>query len=201
MADALSQRAFATLAGVSHTAIGKAVRAGHLVEGEGGRLDPDEAQNASWLARHRDGGRSIGIPIEVNQGGHSTLNEPGPPEAETIDGAETALFSDWSGLRIDNLAADRLLREVPGEPEDQIGFLCLMMEGLRAALGEALAAQAEETRAELLALWQAALGIRRDLGEVTEIIMKLAGLEPAAAAIGVPESDPLREPGPAQESQ
>ena len=48
----LSQRAFARLVDVSHQAIGKALRAGHLVD-EAGRLDPDEATNAAWLARHR----------------------------------------------------------------------------------------------------------------------------------------------------
>jgi hypothetical protein len=70
----LSQRAFARLADVSHQAIGKALRAGHLVD-EAGRLDPDEATNAAWLARHRDG---LGSGGQVYLPTHQTAVRDGP---------------------------------------------------------------------------------------------------------------------------
>jgi hypothetical protein len=131
MAEALTQRAFADLAGVSHTAIWKALRAGHLVEVEGGRLDPAEAVNAHWLARHQE-------PRVPPVTGSHGAGAPAP--AEPHDG----LFSDWDSLRVDSGAADRLLAAMPSDRASEIGFLCLMTEGMRAAVAEAI----EELRAD-----------------------------------------------------
>jgi hypothetical protein len=111
----------------------------------------------------------------------------------------SALFTDWTELHIDTTAADRLLAQVPPERADQLPFLTLMLEGLRAAVAEALEAALEEMRAELeaqraelLALWQAALEGRRDLGKLIGI---LGGQQPATGAAGAPEPEPLAEPG------
>jgi hypothetical protein len=45
----------AELAGVSRQAVHKAIRAGHLVCGANGLIDPDDAQNAEWISLHRRG--------------------------------------------------------------------------------------------------------------------------------------------------
>jgi hypothetical protein len=90
------------------------------------------------------------------------------------------LFADWTALHIDRDAADRLLREVPAERADQLPFLVLMLEGLRAAVAEALAAQ----RAELLALWQALVEERLDLAALIGI---LGGQKTATGPAGAPE--------------
>ena len=189
---ALSQRAFANLAAVSHQAIGKALRAGHLVDDEAGRLDPDETTNADWLARHR--GRDGGDKTAADRGGPGPLPVGAPPPPETscdagpvepaLAEAGGALFADWTALQVDRDRADRLLREVPAERADQLPFLTLMLEGLRAAVAEALEVQ----RAELLVLWQAALEGRQDLAELLAILG-------ATGPAGAPEPEPLAEPG------
>jgi hypothetical protein len=203
---ALSSRKIGALAGVSHQAVAKAVRRGYLVPIDGStRLDPEASPNREWIERRagraasasrsssasrRENGRSLRSPEPIEQAAESVVGIPAslsapeaPPETLVL---REGLFSDWTALHIDRDAADRLLAQVPTERADQLPFLTLMLEGMRAAVAAALEAQRAQMRAELLALWQAVVDGRQDLAALIGI---LGGEKTATAAQEGPKSE------------
>ena len=190
----ISSQAIADAVGISRRAVNKAAHRGHLTRGSDGRFDPEASPNREWIeqrARLRGDGRGRPLPLPAPNGSGTAVEiqtSPQPEAPTELPGPDGGLFSDWTALRIDRDAADRLLREVPAERTDQIAFLTLMMEGLRAAVAEGLEAQRAEMRAEILVLWQAAIEGRQDLAELIGI---LGGQKPATGPAGAPEPEPL----------
>ena len=156
----ISSQAIADAVGISRRAVNKAAHRGHLTRGSDGRFDPEASPNREWIeqrARLRGDGRGRPLPLPAPNGSGTAVEIQTSPEPEApteLPGPDGGLFSDWTALRVDRDAADRLLGEVPAERVDQIAFLSLMMEGLRAAVAEALAAQREEMRAMRILLNQ-----------------------------------------------
>jgi hypothetical protein len=197
----ISSQAIADAVGISRRAVNKAAHRGHLTRDADGRFDPEASPNREWIeqrARLRGDGRGRPLPLPAPNGSGTAVEIQTSPEPEALTelpGPDGGLFSDWTALRIDRDAADRLLREIPADRADQLPFVALMLEGLRAAVAETFL-QIEEKllaqRAEILALWQAALEGRRDLGELIGILGGRAEPEktPTGAA-GAPEPEPL----------
>ena len=64
----LNQSEFARRAGVTPQAVSKALRAGHLIAGPDGRLDPAARPNRHWLGLHQNGWNSRG---QLKHGGRA----------------------------------------------------------------------------------------------------------------------------------
>lgn len=108
---ALSQTAFARLAGTSQKAVSLAVRSSHLVPDAAGKLDPAEPRNEAWINTHRAGWGGRSRPLSTWRNGRGTGGDSNAREPEH-SGLDELLTRWGEEVQIDPAFADRLLDEL-----------------------------------------------------------------------------------------
>jgi hypothetical protein len=105
--SALSRTALAQDAGVSRQSVHKAVRAGRLIAGPNGEIDPSVPANSRWIATHREGYDNRGRPLVSHTGGR--------PASKVVTVNNSAILEPANSVPVTEIAAP--VREDPGDGE------------------------------------------------------------------------------------